>query len=364
MISGALTPAAHAVSPPNGSQEVLNGVGADATFAVMSQISGDYTNDTANTDPDTAVTPPAKLDVGQTFHVPGDSHCAAFDYTVASPPPNGASAGISALVADSSGCVDYARSSRGRSGSDPASLDFYAFATDAVSWAAFADVSCPGQDSKPRGCAPKSLTQDQLKGIYLCTEPGGFPKFTDWSQVGGDPGPIVRYFTQTGSGTGSFFETKILGLTSAQQGVLDDTACSVRPIRIQQSHGDLVAPGDHPGAILPYSFGDYTAQTKNVIPDHRAGAVLGWIDDVKPSFGKIKKNAFLGVRYVYNVSKSTSPSLDAVLDLIGVDASGNGFICSGLEKKVLKKFGFVALPLAPAGPGLPDSYCRKNPPPL
>ena len=76
--------------------------------------------------------------------------------------------------------------------SDPVTFEYYAFALDAVSWAS------------PSLQAPATLTLVQLQGIYNCT-------FTDWAQVGGGSGPIQRYFTQVGSGTGSFFQSDLLG---------------------------------------------------------------------------------------------------------------------------------------------------------
>ena len=47
-----------------------------------------------------------------------------------------------------------------------------------------------------------------------------------------------------------------------------------------------------------------------------------------------------------------------------VDATGNGYICSGAESNNLILYGETPLTLAPAGPGLPNSYCRKNPTPI
>ena len=46
-----------------------------------------------------------------------------------------------------------------------------------------------------------------------------------------------------------------------------------------------------------------------------------------------------------------------------MNACGNGFLCSDERRKnaTMTKYGFVLLPLAPAGPGLPASGCRKNP---
>jgi ABC-type phosphate transport system substrate-binding protein len=355
---------ARAVPPHNNQKEVLNSVGADVTHNVVTKISADYNaNTTKNPDPDKAVSTPALLDAGETFTVPGDSNCGPITYNSANPPPNGASFGISALIADTNGCIDFARSSRDKKTTDPSNLDFYAFAKDAVTWARF-DKACAGTDTGPLGCAPQTLTQDQLKGIYLCDQPGGVPKYTNWAQVGGDSGKIIRFFTQLSSGTGSFFETKILGLSSSQQGVLDDSGCAVRPIRIEQSHGNLVPASYKSRAILPYSFGNWVAQKNGVVENVRGGAVLSQINGIAPSVASIGNGTFLGIRYVYNVTKSTSPSLNAVLDLVGVDGTGNGYICAGTENAILKQYGFVTIPFGPAGPGLPNSYCRKNPTPL
>ena len=359
---------AHAVAPPNGVKEVLNGPGSNTTYNVMGAITHDYNvNATVNPDPDIAKNPPPVLASGQTYHIGGDTHCGPFDYNAGNPPPNGSSNGINALVADSGGCVDYARSSRGKSPSDPSSLNFYAYARDAVTWVKFSNVACPGSDVAPAGCAPKTLTQDQIKGIYLCTEGGNTPLYTDWSQVGGDAGAIHRYLPQAGSGTLSFFETKILGLSSAQQGVLDDSQCTVHPTRIEENEATSIASADHPFAISTYSFADWKAQRNAVVPDLRNGANLGWINGVKPTAATVTDGTFLGIRYVYNVAKNTSPSINAVLDLIGVTATGNGYLCdpnNATAKSEITKYGFVPLASAPAGTGLPNSACRKNPTPL
>jgi phosphate transport system substrate-binding protein len=345
------------------SGDSINGVGSDTTFDVVKALTADY-NASGNTGGDKAyATPPTGSST-----VPGDSHCGKITYDAGNPPPNGSSAGINALVADTEGCVDYARSSRGRGSSDPSSLEFYAFARDAVSWAHFGSA-CPGGDAGPAGCAPANLTTAQLKGIFVCDQPGGLPKFTNWAQVGGDNEPIRRYLPQVGSGTLSFFETRILGLSSAQQGVVDDTGCSSRPTRAQENAGNQVADGDKAKAILPYSFAQYRAQTTGAVPDIRGGAVIGNINGVAPTNTTISNGSFLGVRYVYNVVKTSSPSYVRAMNFVGVaptSAGGNGFLCAnnGGVQDAISHFGFVPLSLAPAGPGLPSSRCRKNPPPL
>ncbi len=346
-----------------GGPHTLALAGSDTTVDVMGPLSNGF-NNTASAD--TAANIPSTLTGSQTFTVPADKRCAAKTYdSGANKPPNGSSAGISALVADTTGCIDIARSSRGRGASDPASLEFYAYAKDALSWGRFS-VACPGGDAAPAGCAPTNLTQDQLKGIYLCDQPGGLPKFTNWNQVGGDNEPIARYLPQSGSGTLSFFETRILGLTAAQQGVLDGSSCATLPIRVEENHGNQVAVADRDNAILPYSFAQWTAQANGVITDDRAGATLGSINGVVPNATNVNNNTFLGRRYVYNVVKTGSPSYAAAIQFVGVNASGNGYLCTddATKNNIITQYGFILNSFAPAGSGLPNSRCRKDPTPL
>jgi phosphate transport system substrate-binding protein len=331
-----------------GGPNTLALVGSDTIVDVMGPLSTQFNSGPSA---DTASNVPSVITSGS-FTVPSDKRCAAKTYNAGSPPPNGSGAGITALVADTTGCIDIARSSRGRSATDPASLEFYAFAKDAVSWAKFP------------GSAPANLTQDQLKGIYLCTEPGGLPKFTNWNQVGGTANPIIRYLPQVGSGTLSFFETKVLGLTSAQQGVLDGSSCATAPIRFEENHGNQILPaGNRNKAILPYSFAQWTAQANAVIPDDRAGSTLGQINGKPANATTINSGTFLGRRWVYNVVKTGSQSYAAAVDFVGVDAGGNGFLCADTPsvQATIAQYGFVTNSLAPAGPGLPNSRCRKDP---
>ncbi len=309
-------------------------------------------------------TRPPTLANGGSFAIPSDFDaatglgCAGFSYTnPGNLPPNGSSAGINALLADTQTCVDIARSSRGR-GSEGANIDFWAFATDGVSWAEFG------------GVAPTNLTLAQLRGIYLCDQPGGNPLFTNWNQVGGSNAPIERWLPQLGSGTLSFFETKVLGLSSAQQGVLDDSACSATNAlngRVQENSGASVPAASRPNSIVPYSFGVWTAQSNNVEPDNRAGAALGSINGVAPSHTTVAVDgSFFAKRYVYNVLKNTSVTNDVSLRMVGVKAGQVGYICQNTASISLGKavFGFVPLANGATGPGLPNSTCRKNPTPL
>ncbi len=318
---------------------------------------------------DLAFNIPPLLTGSQTYSVEGDSHCNGITYNATdNKPPFGSSAGINALVADTQGCIDFARSSRGKGASDPSNLEFYAYGRDAVSWAHFPDACSPSDGGLP-GCAPENLSQAQLQGIYICDQPGGLPKFTNWAQVGGDNATIRRYLPQLGSGTLSFFETKVLGLTSAQQAVVDDANCATKPIRLEENNGAAIGAVNRPIAIVPYSYAQFTSQTNGTIPNITGGINLGSINGVAPNPFSITANTFLGTRYVYNVTKTSSPSYDRAMNFVGVRPTangGNGYICADTAsvQAAINKYGFVSNPLAPAGAGLPNSRCLKNPAPL
>lgn len=347
------------------------GVGSDTTFDVINQLAASYnTNDDESQGDDVFNVPPT-LSGSETYSVPADENCGQQNFNSGDrKPPNGSSAGISALVADgNNACIDFARSSRDRSSSDPSNLEFFAFARDAVSFAAFRNAGCPGGDAAPVGCAPSNLSQAQLRGIYLCDVSTGFgnvPRFTNWNQVGGDNEPIARYLPQTGSGTLSFFETSVLGLTRDQQGVLDDTQCAIRPRRVQENAGDAIASGDRDNAIVPYSYAQFTAQRGGAVPDRRSGIATGSINGVAPNPTTIGNNTFIGTRFVYNVVNSASRSSDRARNFVGVRREGNGFLCEDARDRqdIIARFGFVPLSFAPAGSGLPSSRCRLNPAPL
>jgi hypothetical protein len=63
------------------------------------------------------------------------------------------------------------------------------------------------------------------------------------------------------------------------------------------------------------------------------------------------------------VLKQGSANFDNALNFVGVDSGHNGWICNNQDvaKFTIAAFGFVPLNVAPAGPGLPNSTCRKNP---
>jgi hypothetical protein len=369
---------------------ILNEVGSEAAYGVMQGGTGTQTGLTTlfNNSQSTiqAVDTPAKLGSPfppSPFAVPGDSNCAAFnndnsdaDHT----PPNGGSAGVTRLnqntgLGGGTGCVDIARNSRPRSG-EPATDEMYEYALDSVSVAAF-----PTQNTG----VPTTLSVQDVKDIFSCDATGQAPKVTNWDDLtvahNTDANAIHRYLPPAGAATRNFFLQQYLGVPSANTSSFVGLGCTTspnaNPLNItlgEQNIGTAVPNADRQFAVLIYSQGNWSAQNDGVDPagDVRNGVVLDSICPAaalkkckKPTaLNEVTAKAFFGQRPITNVIRSDGPSHAAALSFVGVSASGNGFICSTDAKthkavsKLIKKFGYKALKKAPAGTGLPASYCR------
>jgi hypothetical protein len=226
--------------------------------------------------------------------VPADPNCqGAGAVTYHSPalpgefvPPAGSGAGRTALdnsVAKSypdaahnstdvgafGGCIDIARSS-GLGGAST-KREYYAFGLDAVGVAS------------PSLLAPASLTLQQVRDIYSC-------QVNDWSQVGGRPGKILRQVPQSGSGTGDFFMSNVLGLGSTTRPSVTNFpetgpsgACPT-PVYTEENNGvplggrsnsDPVLSKGYQNYIEVYSSGKWVFQANNPsnpTQDLRSGA--------------------------------------------------------------------------------------------
>jgi phosphate transport system substrate-binding protein len=337
-LAAAASPAA-AVPPGDAHVDVLAAAGSDTTQDVMGAVLAAYRGDPAvNPDGDITVNIPVKPT--EPLTVPGDDTCGERAWVTAGqdnppttfPAPSGSGAGKAAL-ADSANlttaCIDIARSSAGRGGSDPATFEYYGYAKDAVSWAHYA------------GAAPAGLTLQQLRGIYACT-------ITNWSEVGGQDTAIVRYLPPAGSGTRSFFVGTVLGAEPS-------TACGAVQIAAEND-GSAVPAEDLATAILPFSAAQWVAQANTASPDIRAGVQIGALNDQNPvagpdAAGKYAPNVavinggFPGVRTVYNVLDTRLPSYAQALRVAGFDADGPGYLCSGSPAvtATLTTYGFTPL---------------------
>ncbi|WP_033289379.1 substrate-binding domain-containing protein [Amycolatopsis jejuensis] len=322
---------ASAVPGPNGLAEVVTAVGSDTIADVTTAIFAAANGSAANSDPDNYVNVPPLLAAGQSFPVPGDALDPGTTYNGTNPPPNGSTAGKTALAnaaAAGSASVDLSRSSSGRSASDPASFQYYGFAKDGVSWAASATGKGAGV----------TLTLDQLRRIYSGA-------ITNWNEVGGADSPIAVYLPQAGSGTLAFFTGTVLGF--------DPTTKPVTIKRFQENEASTIAEGDQASAIAPYSVAQWVAQANGVVTDKRAGFFEGTLtgagSDASPVSGSAPNYApafadgFLGARTVYYVLDTRSPSYEAALNAVGFDASGPSPLCNGSLAGTLSKYGFKPL---------------------
>jgi phosphate transport system substrate-binding protein len=347
----------------------LAAVGSDTTYFMMVPIAAHYQSSSANTNHDkiTMVPPTNIAPFPASVTVPGDGVHPAFTWnssSAATTPPNGSGAGKTALLNDTTGNIAFGRSSSGPATGDTAKLNFWAFALGAVDYVTFPNTDAPA----------KGLTQAQMIGIYTCNPATHQPFFSDWSQVGGKPGGIVRYAPQAGSGTLSFFQTKLLN------GGTVDSNCDSSHLatRLEEHDARGVSTVTFQNAIYMYDWGKFRAQKGGFEQNLTNGAVLGKYGTTSatimgPSTSNVNetKNRYNATRYLFNIVKKVSHpasdkfQLNDVTRLIGVRTAANGgaqYICSGKAKADIIKAGFQPLgKFNTGGIGLGQSFCRLNP---
>lgn len=229
--------------------------------------------------------------------------------------PNGGSAGIAALLADTTGCIDFARtvSPKATDGSQ-ASLTFYAYARDGVAW---------GTIPATPAVTPQTLTTAQLASIYTC-------QTTNWHTVLASlpSNAIHPKLPQPGSALRKTFLTRI-GLTDATVGSCVDQT-------LQQNQGDGLN-GDTL-AVFPHSVASWIAQANGVVTDNRGGFVLRAVNGKRPltATGKLSNTYDPNFLYLaYNVVKTASASKYTKF------FARTGFICK--NPSILTTYGFQAL---------------------
>ncbi|MFI6058428.1 hypothetical protein [Streptomyces sp. NPDC051286] len=289
---GALSAPAFA-NPPAGNFRVLAGVGSDTTQDVMNGLGNAIDNGSLIASYDATGTSPIKT--------------RAVGCEIAR--PNGSSAGINALrnaVDNKTGCLDFARSSRGVADSSTTDLTWIPFGKDAVTYAVRGDSALP-----------KALTKAQLVNIYTC-------KTKSLNGV-----PLTPLLPQSGSGTRSFFLGQ-LGLTESTFGsCVDDT--------VQEHNGEAL---DSAGDIAPYSVAQYIAQGNEIpgVVDRRGAAVLGSLNGVQPQLADGTLNtAFPFNRDIYNVvptAKVTGADPTMTAAFVGSTSK----VCA--QTAVIKTYGF------------------------
>ncbi len=339
-----------AVPPSDGAVDQLTVVGSDTTQDVMGAIATRWNSDAVNAAPKDFLRN-VRAFGGGTLTVPADGACASKTWAITpttptgtqEQAPTGSGAGktrLAASVAAGDGCVDIARSSSGRGTSDPATFEYYAFARDAVSWAAF-----PGASP-----ASRNLSLTQLRNIYNCT-------ITNWSQVGGTNQQIQRYIPQSGSGTRSFFLSNVLGFDPT---TITRANCPAVNQALPENDGSAVPAAGRPAAILAYSASQWISQGNARTADLRAGSYVGKVAGQDPVLANAngtfsprpnvygETSTFVGARYVYNVLDRTSRQYTEAVRSVGFvpgsGVAGASRLCSGAYAATVRSFGFAALP--------------------
>jgi ABC-type phosphate transport system substrate-binding protein len=283
------------------------------------------------------------------------------------PRPDGSSAGITALEntakTGTHPCIDFARSSRARSSTDPTTISFINLAGDAVTYA-----------TQPGSNAPTNLTTADLTGIFNCS-------ITKWNQIpgnsGGSSATISAFMPQNGSGTRSFFLGAI-GLTAPGSCVSTSAtragAAGNGDNTLQENEG--VAPilnKNKANVIFPFSVGKWIAERfhsascgtvaqcfadptkctpasgQNLFGCNTHGTMaLDSINGTAPTVGTGKSTTInpgfsaTFTRLLFEVVNATQGTIPASLAKY---FGPTGFTCSSAKAKTdLKNYGFLVLP--------------------
>lgn len=336
-------------------ENAIVGVGSDTNQALGDQFSGDYNATLKGTSPANLynwdATNPVTGAIGD--QITTKTLCSSIAR------PDGSSAGITAFDANaktSDGkqfCIDFARSARGRSPSDPpfgpGGIAFVTLAQDAISYATQVTTD-----------APSNLTTAQLAAIYNCTD-------TNWSQVGGKNAAIQAFLPQTGSGLRNSFLAAI--------GVSSPGACVNSTVQQNEGVNSLLKT---PQAIVPYSVGKWISQkfhsaaclNSSCTPD--SNGVVCTPTALQNQFGcdlhgTLKLNSINGTAPTVGTGKSTTINpnfsaafLNTIYDVVRYDSTtsdhipaylepiygASGWACTNSTAKTdLKNYGFLLSPL-------------------
>lgn len=329
--------------PGKSDSQLYAGVGADAFAELSNNLVTQYnaTNPTNLLESFDAVDP---VDPTNTANITTKPGCSIAR-------PNGANAGVTAITQNlkstapagdgTSFCIDWVRSSRAKgAAAAEQNLAFYAQSRDAVGYATIGNAYAP----------TTPLTTAQLKGIFECT-------ITDWSQVGGQPGPIDVYLPPDSAATLTFFLQAIGSTLATVHG-----NCDGLPTTFAEQQNDGRTLNGDPMGIAPYAVTKWAAQ-KNAdlssgapagISDNRGGATIGAVNSSLASRAPTTTTNLGGVTYTvlnpdyasdtsasfgrifFNVVRNTAPDdLKAVF-------SNTGYLCQH-EDDLLVPFGNTPL---------------------
>ncbi|MFF5175900.1 hypothetical protein ACFY3U_25200 [Micromonospora sp. NPDC000089] len=221
----AVTGTAYADSPGTPAASDVVGVGSDTTEYVVAKLAADYN-----------VKSPAPTNKLFSYDATGSATISLKPGCTAITRPNGSSAGISALKADASHCIDFARSSRAKkTDGTESTLTFREFARDGLGVAVKASGST----------VPSTLTTLDLNNLYKAA-------------AGTSACNRTAYLPQAGSGTRATF-LAFIGLTETTKGscakdTWDNDGNAATPEVPVQEH-DPAPIANNTNALVPFSAG-------------------------------------------------------------------------------------------------------------
>lgn len=279
----------------------LSGVGSDTTMDLVQALSqvvkindikviGSYTASPSTT---------------ESFQTKADPKCT---YTRAA--ANGSGNGIKLLDASvkaNDGCIQFARSSSGKSATSPTGLTWIPYAKDAVTFAVRSD-----------GSVTKSLSVAELTAIYKC-----------------ENASIVPVLPQAGSGTRSYWLGRF-GITEDQ--ITAGTYPCLKPKSAGGTGAEYVQEHDgrqlKANEVMPYSIAVWQAQASGAAPDRRGMSVLGVLDGKAPT---LLNTGSTYSRDVFNVIP-TSKVTDTASKEYQVFVGANSLVCK--ESATIQSQGF------------------------
>ncbi len=316
---------AEAAPPGSGwddTPDVVVGGGSDTTYLVMQRLEVLF-NGTPGCTINTGTSSATKgkcSPAGQTTPTNGN-----FDHDVfVSATPTGSSAGVNALLPTGvqyNPAIDYARSSRGPSGTEATDVTFWGYARDAIAVVTFGTRS---------GVA---LTKQDLIDIYTCVK-------TDWSQFGQPAGTIIPWDMNTTSGTYSTFRswlgnptfgTCVRKLATTGAGPFEN---DVKPLLADQGPvAGYGADDDENNYLWWISFGNWQTYpyTANGKVDGTGAAIssnLVTVDGTNPSDSTITDGSYAILRTLYHATReldadcNTVPGTDGVCNNAGAAVYG------------------------------------------
>ncbi|MGH3710954.1 MAG: hypothetical protein ACRDRQ_23245 [Pseudonocardiaceae bacterium] len=290
-------------SPPIPPDRPLAGVGSDTTQDVMNG----FANGTSASAPPFAGIKSGSNFVVSSFDATGSATITTHPTTACTniPRPSGSGNGVNALDADTSGCIQFARSSSDLSSTHPNDT-FIPFATDALPFATAAITN-----------VPKSFTKAQLTTIYSRNV-----EQTCIRQ------PLLPH---VGSGTRNAWLAFIGVGGSGQPALGTCVKDTLNGVPIEEHDGRVLTNGEQ---LVPFLLAQFIAQTTQPsVTDRHGPAVPRAVDGVAPY-----DETFPFVRTVFNVVRNA----DVGNSTISSTFVGSGSaVCSHTE--VTKVFGFKPL---------------------